>query len=176
MAAQQKSYAHYWGRKKNVWITTILAAINYRDLQYLLLCPGWQGVFQLKMWLNLGKSAKVDLRWWTHSLDSTSHSTAHLTSLELWTDTLSLVGWGGHCSWGPAGSGTVGGAAAPLAHKPQGTRGSRAVAEGANEGGGCGQAKNRLASRGGLCEQTGRHTLQILCAAALNLWKDVLNK
>ena len=39
-------------------IATVLAALHYRGLQYLLQRPGRQGVFRPNMWLNLGKAAK----------------------------------------------------------------------------------------------------------------------
>ena len=84
-------------------MTTLLAELHYRGLQYLLPPPGWQGDFPHKLWLDFGKAALTVLRWWERCINSPSHSSTSLVlwaaSLELWTEASGLI-VGGHCSRG----------------------------------------------------------------------------
>ena len=84
------------GTLKSVRIVTVHAALHYRGLQYQLPCPGRQGVFPSKSWINFSKAARGNLPWWAKSFTATRHTSASLTawavSLELWTDASGLVG------------------------------------------------------------------------------------
>ena len=86
------------GTLESVRIKTILEAINYRGAQCMLPRQVRLRIFKAKAWLNYGKAAKADLKWWAHSLDAVDRNSASfkpcLTTLEVWTDASGLVGWG----------------------------------------------------------------------------------
>lgn len=100
MAADLRSLL---GTLENVRMATILAALHYRGLQYLLPRPGQRQIFSVKAWLKLNQAAQDNLLWWAYGFPS-SHTSTSLTAwsvtLEVWTDASGLVGWSGHCSRG----------------------------------------------------------------------------
>ena len=142
------------GTLQIVRITTILVGINYRALQYMLPRQGRLGIFKAKAWLNFGKAARSDLKWLTHSLSSVDHNSASLEPH------LTRYGMGWTLLAGPTSSGTVDDTAAPMAHKLKRTKGGKVVFTIADKGRRCGAALHGLTSRGGIREQTRRHTLK----------------
>ena len=92
------------GSLESLRLATTHAALHFRGLQYLQPLQGRQKDFPVKKWLNLSSSAKADLLWLTSEFPSVLHTCTLLVprpvAMELWTDTLGLVGWGGQSSRG----------------------------------------------------------------------------
>ena len=64
------------GTLESVRIVTEHAALHKRGLQYQLPCPGPQGTFPGKSWINFSKAAKSNLSWWTKRFTTAQHTSA----------------------------------------------------------------------------------------------------
>ena len=168
------------GTLESVRIMTILAVINYRGLQYMLPHQGPLGIFKAKTWLNFDKAAKTDLRWWANSLDSVAHNSAFLkpspTTLEVLTDASGLVGWGGHCFWGQQVQGLWRTQQHIWHINFKEIEAARLSVQELMKEGDVVQLYMDSQVAVAFVNRQGSIRSRILCASALDLWQEVLNK
>ena len=161
-------------------MTTVLAALHHRGLQYLLPRPGQQGDFQHKLWLDFGKAALSDLQWWERYINSPSHSSTSLVvrpaSLELWIDAPGVIGWGGHCSCGQQVQGRLIEQQMPWHINLKELEAAQLSLCGVLKQGNIVQLHMDSMVAVAFVNRQGGTRLRILCTAALALWQEVLGK
>ena len=141
---------------------------------------GRLGIFKDKTWLNFGKAAKTDLKWWAHSLDSVNHNSAslkpRLTTLEVWTDASGLVGWGEHCSRSQQVQGLWRTWQHPWHINLKEIEAARLSLQELMKEGDVVQLYMDSQVSVAFVNRQGGTCSRILCASALDLWQEVLNK